>query len=168
MAGAPGNRRVVRGGSFNNTADFARCAYRNNRNPNNRNNNNGFRVGVAAAHSSPCSAAPLFPKGSEAAPISQKGSEAALPEMSPGYWLGDRGYVFCTSKTRERKRGGNRLAGYQAPGRSRGPAGPSARANNNCPRPLGLRQQTLGRGAFVSLVTESPMRPPSNFSRLTQ
>jgi hypothetical protein len=109
MAGAPGNRRVVRGGSFNNTADNARCAYRNNRNPSNRNRNNGFRVGVGvvAAHFSPYSAAPN----------SQKGSEAAPPEMSPGYGivlsivegLGDRGCVFCISKTRERKRGGHNV-----------------------------------------------------------
>ena len=51
-AGTAGNRRVVRGGSFNNTEDNARCAYRNNRNPNNRNDNNGFRVWAVAAHSS--------------------------------------------------------------------------------------------------------------------
>jgi hypothetical protein len=59
MAGAPGNHlailaryriAVVRGGSFNNTADNVRCAARNNWNPNNRNRNNGFRVVVA--HSS--------------------------------------------------------------------------------------------------------------------
>ena len=35
---------VVRGGSFNNNADNARCANRNDNNPNNRNNNIGFRV----------------------------------------------------------------------------------------------------------------------------
>lgn len=39
--------RVVRGGSFNNNQDNARCAYRNRNNPNNRNRNNGFRVVVA-------------------------------------------------------------------------------------------------------------------------
>ncbi|HDQ71360.1 MAG TPA: hypothetical protein ENN19_04595 [Chloroflexi bacterium] len=35
----------MRGGSFDNTDNNVRCAYRNNRNnPNNRNRNNGFRV----------------------------------------------------------------------------------------------------------------------------
>lgn len=36
--------RVVRGGAFNNNHRNARCAYRNKNNPNNRNNNIGFRV----------------------------------------------------------------------------------------------------------------------------
>jgi hypothetical protein len=39
--------RVLRGGSFNNNQDNARCAYRNRNNPDNRNRNNGFRVVVA-------------------------------------------------------------------------------------------------------------------------
>ena len=43
-------RRVVRGGSFNNSPRNVRCAYRNRNNPNNRNNNVGFRV-VAVSHS---------------------------------------------------------------------------------------------------------------------
>jgi hypothetical protein len=38
---------VLRGGSFNNNERNARCAYRNNNNPKNRNDNNGFRVGVS-------------------------------------------------------------------------------------------------------------------------
>ena len=48
MAGAADNRRVLRGGAFNNNQRNARCAYRNHNNPNNRNRNNGFRV--VAAH----------------------------------------------------------------------------------------------------------------------
>ena len=36
--------RVVRGGSWNNNRDHARCAYRNHDHPGNRNNNVGFRV----------------------------------------------------------------------------------------------------------------------------
>ena len=44
--GLPGNWRVLRGGSFNNNADNARAAYRNNNVPGNRNNENGFRVVV--------------------------------------------------------------------------------------------------------------------------
>lgn len=36
--------RVLRGGSFINNSRNARCAYRNRNNPDNRNNNVGFRV----------------------------------------------------------------------------------------------------------------------------
>jgi formylglycine-generating enzyme required for sulfatase activity len=42
-------RRVVRGGSWNNNQDNARAAYRNHNNPDNRNNNVGFRL-VCSAH----------------------------------------------------------------------------------------------------------------------
>ncbi|MCG6867169.1 MAG: SUMF1/EgtB/PvdO family nonheme iron enzyme [Gammaproteobacteria bacterium] len=37
-------RRVVRGGSWNNTQGNARLGYRNNNDPDKRNNNLGFRV----------------------------------------------------------------------------------------------------------------------------
>ena len=40
---------MVRGGSWNNNRDNARCAYCNNNNPENRNNNLGFRV-VCVSH----------------------------------------------------------------------------------------------------------------------
>jgi hypothetical protein len=40
---------VVRGGSWNNNQDNARAAYRNHNNPDNRNNNQGFRV-VCSSH----------------------------------------------------------------------------------------------------------------------
>ena len=36
--------RVVRGGAFNNNRDNVRSANRNNNDPDNRNENNGFRV----------------------------------------------------------------------------------------------------------------------------
>jgi len=36
--------RVLRGGSWNNKPINVRCANRNNNKPDNRNNNNGFRV----------------------------------------------------------------------------------------------------------------------------
>jgi hypothetical protein len=45
--------RVLRGGSFNNNQNNARCAYRNRNNPNNRNRNNGFRVVVSRLSSPP-------------------------------------------------------------------------------------------------------------------
>jgi len=44
--GPPGNSRALRGGSWNNNQDNARAAYRNNNSPDNRNDNNGFRVVV--------------------------------------------------------------------------------------------------------------------------
>jgi formylglycine-generating enzyme required for sulfatase activity len=43
---ADNTHRVVRGGAFNNNHRNVRCAYRNRNNPNNRNNNIGFRVAV--------------------------------------------------------------------------------------------------------------------------
>ena len=45
--------RVVRGGAFNNNARNARCAYRINNHPDNRNNNIGFRVVVVPRLISP-------------------------------------------------------------------------------------------------------------------
>jgi len=51
MSGASGiagvgsrHLRVLRGGAFNNNRNNLRCAYRNRNNPNNRNNDIGFRV----------------------------------------------------------------------------------------------------------------------------
>jgi formylglycine-generating enzyme required for sulfatase activity len=38
------SRRVLRGGSSGNQTSNVRSAYRNNNQPDNRNNNNGFRV----------------------------------------------------------------------------------------------------------------------------
>ena len=54
---SPGNRRgypvneprVLRGGAWNNNSDNARAGYRNNNNPDNRNNHIGFRV-VCSSH----------------------------------------------------------------------------------------------------------------------
>ena len=43
----PTGNRVIRGGAFNNTSNNVRCAYRNRNNPNNRNNNIGFRMVVS-------------------------------------------------------------------------------------------------------------------------
>ena len=47
VRGRANGHRVLRGGSFNNNQRNVRCAYRNNNNPNNRNNNIGFRCVVA-------------------------------------------------------------------------------------------------------------------------
>jgi hypothetical protein len=43
----PVDHRVLRGGAFNNNDRNVRCAYRNRNNPNNRNNNIGFRLVVS-------------------------------------------------------------------------------------------------------------------------
>ncbi len=48
--GARPSGKVVRGGSWNNHRDNARCAYRNRNQPDNRNNNLGFRVVLRSAH----------------------------------------------------------------------------------------------------------------------
>ncbi|MDZ4768730.1 MAG: SUMF1/EgtB/PvdO family nonheme iron enzyme [Chloroflexota bacterium] len=42
---------VLRGGSWNNNQDNARASFRNRNNPNNRNNNIGFRVVVGGSGS---------------------------------------------------------------------------------------------------------------------
>jgi len=47
LRGQTGSNRVRRGGAYNNNQRNVRCAYRNRNNPNNRNNNIGFRVVVA-------------------------------------------------------------------------------------------------------------------------
>ncbi len=39
---------MLRGGSWNNNHDNARCAYRNDNNPDNDNDNNGFRLATRA------------------------------------------------------------------------------------------------------------------------
>ncbi|MFZ5919062.1 MAG: hypothetical protein ACOYZ7_19180 [Chloroflexota bacterium] len=51
---------MVRGGSWNNNRNNARCANRNRNNPNNWNNNLGLRVAVS--HVFPCP--PEIPPGS--------------------------------------------------------------------------------------------------------
>jgi formylglycine-generating enzyme required for sulfatase activity len=42
-----GSNRVLRGGSWNNNAKNATVSYRNNNNPENRNNNIGFRLALS-------------------------------------------------------------------------------------------------------------------------
>ena len=48
VAGIGSHHRVLRGGAFNNNTRNVRAAVRNNRNPNNRNRNNGFRLVVVS------------------------------------------------------------------------------------------------------------------------
>ncbi|MCX7790134.1 MAG: hypothetical protein N2378_05805 [Chloroflexaceae bacterium] len=40
---------LLRGGSWNNNRDNARCAYRNDNNPDNDNDNNGLRLATRAS-----------------------------------------------------------------------------------------------------------------------
>lgn len=57
---------MVRGGSWNNNQNNARAAYRNNNHPDNRNDNNGFRVVVRCPTPHPYPhkewVRPLFPR----------------------------------------------------------------------------------------------------------
>jgi hypothetical protein len=80
--GRPGKRRVLRGGSFNNNQRNVRCAYRNRNNPDNRNNNIGFRVVVS--HESLCGA------GSAAwSRLGGRGPAEGEPAWPvPGRWCG--------------------------------------------------------------------------------
>ena len=55
--------RVVRGGSYNNNDRNVRCAYRNYNNPNNRNNNIGFRVVCVSPHVVYETSSPEMPGG---------------------------------------------------------------------------------------------------------
>jgi len=48
VRGPVAETRVLRGGSFNNNRDNARCAYRNRNDPDNDWNNNGFRIVVVS------------------------------------------------------------------------------------------------------------------------
>jgi hypothetical protein len=48
--GEGSGRNVLRGGSWNNDRDNARCAYRNNDNPDNWNDNIGLRLATRAPH----------------------------------------------------------------------------------------------------------------------
>lgn len=47
VAHLTGKNRVLRGGSWNNNGKWLRSANRNNNQPDNRNNNTGFRLAVA-------------------------------------------------------------------------------------------------------------------------
>jgi len=84
VRGQADGTRVLRGGAFNNNENNARCAYRNNNQPDERNNNIGFRLVVA--HDFPC-----------------------MPEMPPGYgWAAE---ALCFRSTLESWRGLS-LAGF--------------------------------------------------------
>ena len=54
---------MLRGGAFNNNEDNVRVSNRNNNNPNNVNNNCGFRLVYGVFHISPCFLG-LMPYGS--------------------------------------------------------------------------------------------------------
>ncbi len=64
-----GSNRVIRGGSWNNNAQNCRSANRNNNNPDNRNNNIGFRL----ANSRHCPTARVYGRG-----LSAPGHDQAL------------------------------------------------------------------------------------------
>jgi hypothetical protein len=69
---------VVRGGAFNNHEDNVRAAFRNNNDPNNRNNNVGFRVVCAHIF---CGACILAPAGN----VTDRSNDGCVAEA----WLND-------------------------------------------------------------------------------
>ena len=77
----------MRGGSFNNNQNNARAAYRNNNTPDNRNNENGFRVVLVLRSTTYLFlfeewVRPLFPGHSHAPawpPVMARGRVAAPP-----------------------------------------------------------------------------------------
>jgi hypothetical protein len=81
VRGRANNHRVLRGGAFNNNERNVRCAYRNRNEPDERNNNVGFRVVVA--HDFPRSV-PELPGGfTEASrPRREKRRGPSLAELS--------------------------------------------------------------------------------------
>ena len=111
--------RVLRGGSFNNETSNVRCAVRNNDNPENRNDNRGFRVGFAPLRSTPewalssrttesagdamrskaCPKAALPRFGGEARPVPGRASYPGRANIEPPRSLPlprlGRGNLFC-------------------------------------------------------------------------
>ncbi len=78
------SNRVLRGGSFNNNVSNVRSANRNTNQPDNRNNNNGFRV----ASTLPCRNSPVvlfrqFPGGACLSVKSRSSSRVGLLFVSP-------------------------------------------------------------------------------------
>lgn len=75
---------MQRGGSFNNNASKARCADRNKNNQCNRNDNNGFRVGLGV-HPSPGIIAWLNGCVASANPDQIAGFALGIPFVELGY-----------------------------------------------------------------------------------
>jgi hypothetical protein len=70
---------VLRGGAFNNNHRNVRCAYRNRNNPNNRNNNIGFRVAVLT-----CSGAEMAWRDAKSFRVEAKhGRACSWPRLAP-------------------------------------------------------------------------------------
>ncbi len=84
-----GSRRVLRGGSWNNNARRLRSAYRNHREPGNRNNNAGFRLARARGASDGAVRPDLHPvrflgKRQKASGARHVSRVADAPESLPG------------------------------------------------------------------------------------
>jgi len=106
---------VVRGGAWNNNRDNARCAYRNRNQPDNRNNNLGFRVVLRSPHVLP----PLLlvlPGGGTTRPDTRAGRVPAM-RADP------RADLFAEVKEEEQRQTGLVRAHAARRGDNRGIAG---------------------------------------------
>ena len=102
LAGCCGDwlrRRVLRGGSFNNNRDNVRCAYRNNNNPDNRNNNIGFRVvGPHGFHRCPVSTGPRRYSAPVTACAARTKAGAADSRPRSGNELGEHACILAPDR----------------------------------------------------------------------
>lgn len=79
--------RVLRGGSWINNQDNARCAFRNRNHPNNWNNDNGFRL-LSLSHTSGIRLGPSWPWPlGERAHWPTRPARAVLPEVPADHGL---------------------------------------------------------------------------------
>lgn len=85
-----GSNRVIRGGSWNNSATNCRVANRNNNDPSNRNSNNGFRVVLSQLKrrgGCPLLNRLVFPVLATARQIIVKNTELVSKLLDPRYFL---------------------------------------------------------------------------------
>jgi hypothetical protein len=112
---------VLRGGSWNNNRDNARCAYRNRNQPDNRNNNIGFRVVLRSPTFFRPSSGPAFPAGRHAGACRPVTFRKCGPIRASGFARRGEGRrtAPATSGPRVRPQGQVEMRGVDRAGRIR-------------------------------------------------